>query len=187
MALMDEARFWKIIEESREAARSLPPEQAEDFAEAHRKTLEAALKKLETKELADFDDRYHELTIRAYRWDLWGAAYWEGGGCSDDGFMDFRGCLVSLGREWYERILKNPDELAGIVGRKDVPTLQAEGFKYIAARIYRERTGKEPPDIGLQLPADPIGEDFDFDDDDLMRKHYPKLVARMPTPGEIRE
>ena len=35
-----------------------------------------------------------------YRWDMWAAAYLIGGGCSDDGFIDFRAGLIAQGLDW---------------------------------------------------------------------------------------
>ncbi|MCF2533984.1 DUF4240 domain-containing protein [Yinghuangia soli] len=55
---------------------------------------------------------FTELSDAAYRWDAWAAAYLIGGGCSDDSFIDFRAGLTLQGRDWYERALVNPDNLA---------------------------------------------------------------------------
>jgi hypothetical protein len=38
--------------------------------------------------------------------------YLIGGGCSDDGFIDFRAGLIAQGRDWYERAAASPDDLA---------------------------------------------------------------------------
>src|SRR5579871_3125724 len=130
--MMDEARFWEIIAISRQKAREIERKPLEDFIDAHEKTLAETLRTLPPAEVAAFNDRFWEMHRRAYRWDLWAAADWMEGGCSDDGFIDFRSCLVSLGKDLYYRILADPDVLAEIVDLPDTPFMQAEGFQYIA-------------------------------------------------------
>src|SRR5688572_10313834 len=107
---MKEDVFWRIIAASRDDAKRAKGD--DDFAEVHMDALKATLLKLKPEEIIAFDAIFTQASRRAYRWDLWAAAYWLGGGCSDDGFMDFRACLVSLGKDWYDRVLANPDALA---------------------------------------------------------------------------
>jgi hypothetical protein len=177
---MNEDRFWRLIEESRTKAK---PKIAKgvDVAGLQEKALEEVLNPLTPGDLAAFDRHFHRLSLKAYRWDLWAAAYWIGGGCSDDGFMDFRANLVSLAKEAYERVLADPNALADVVGRPDTPDLQAEGIGYVAARLHEKKTGKRPPDDPeVKFPENPAGEEFDFDDDAEMRRRLPKLTARVP-------
>ncbi|WP_020475066.1 DUF4240 domain-containing protein [Zavarzinella formosa] len=96
--MMDETRFWNIIDTSRQQASEQKRRQGQDFIDIHEKTLADALRQLPAEEIAAFDERFHHYSGRAYHWDLWAAAYWLHGGCSDDGFTDFRACLISLGK-----------------------------------------------------------------------------------------
>jgi len=82
-----------------------------------------------------------------YRWDVPAAAYLIGGGCSDDGFIDFRAGLTAQGRDWYEKLAASPDSLA------DHPAMVGGG-------------------IGAET-----GEDFDFDDAEQVHRRLPRLVA----------
>lgn len=181
--MMNEREFWKIVESTRREALEQRRRPDQDLMDLHEKTLAVALKRLPPGEVAAFDARFTELQYRAYRWDLWNAAYLFDGGCSDDGFIDFRSCLISLGREWYDRILAEPDELAEIIGRTDVPYMQSEGFQYVARKVYEELTGSDIPDPGLPHPGDPVGENTDPEDLELMRKRYPKLTAKLDEQG----
>ena len=85
---MDEEHFWKIIDSSRELAATIERQPATDFMDVHIKTLSAALRDLSHDELVSFDRHFRRYLRMAYRWDLWGAAYWLHGGCGDDGFQD---------------------------------------------------------------------------------------------------
>jgi uncharacterized protein DUF4240 len=183
--MMSEAAFWKIIDSSREKAKKKKRPPGRDFMDVHEETLAEALGELEPAAIVGFAQRFWTLHQKAYRWDLWGAAYWLGGGCSDDGFIDFRACLISLGKEAFQKILKNPDKIADYVDRPDMPYMQSEGFQYVASKTYKNATGKELPDLELeQAPIDPEGEQFDFDDEELMSEHYPKLVQKLPEGGD---
>jgi hypothetical protein len=68
---------------------------------------------------------------------VWGAAYLIHGGCSDDGFADFRAGLIALGRTRYEDAVAKPDSLAAIPA---VETLTLfEGFQYGPREVISER------------------------------------------------
>jgi hypothetical protein len=86
---MDEAQFWKLIEEARQEADGECDTQAE--------ILIQKLLAYKPEELIAFDDIMFDLRIKAYRGDLWGAAYLINGGCSDDGFEYFRCWLIGQG------------------------------------------------------------------------------------------
>ncbi|GAB6904147.1 DUF4240 domain-containing protein [Kineosporia succinea] len=162
---MEIDRFWEIVE----AARAVPA----PFDEA----LFNRLRQLPGDEIVEFGRRFGELQLELYRWDVWGAAYLIGGGCSDDAFIDFCAGVISLGREWLEQ----PDSLA------THPEVQAEGgdqfeplfyeeVTYVPARAWRQATG------GTDFPQEPVahdrdmGESFDFDDESEMRRRYPSLA-----------
>ncbi len=182
--MMDEARFWKIIESSRRSARGIKRRPGQDFLDVHMHALAEALHQLPPAEIVAFRERFWYYHGLAYRWDLWAAAYWLHGGCSNDGFIDFRSCLISLGKKLFFRALKDPDALADLVGRPDTPYLQAEGFQYVASQVYEEKTGEEMPEGEAYGPARPAGERIDCDDDEVMRRHFPRIVARFPDMGD---
>ena len=88
-----------------------------------------------------FDDIACAYTSLAYQYGLWTAAsVMERGGCTDDGFIDFRGWLIAQGREVYMAALKDPDSLA------DAPDYQDQRFvclPHMGDRAYEELTGRE--------------------------------------------
>jgi hypothetical protein len=183
--MTDETRFWKLIDASRRDALGRKRRRGEDLLDVHMKALTEALRGLPPAEVVDFQERFWEVHGRAYRWDLWAAAYWLCGGCGNDGFTDFRACLISLGREAYRRILADPDALADVAGRPDAPYMQGEGFQYVAPRVYRELTGRDMPEPAGPAPgpAKPAGKRIDPEDKDVMRRRFPRLVAKYPNMG----
>ena len=80
---MDWKPFWKIVEES------YRPDPIDHF-----EALKECLEKLTWPEIIEFQARFDEAITVANSLALWGAAHLINGGCSDDGFRDFRVWLV---------------------------------------------------------------------------------------------
>jgi hypothetical protein len=185
--MMDEEQFWSLIAEARTLATRAPLPQNADFLALHIAELHQLLRQLSPDDLTSYQRHFRTYLHLAYRWDLWGVAYWLGGGCSDDGFWDFRSCLISLGKEHYFQVLHDSDSLADLVGRPDVPYMQSEGFQYVATDVYREQTGQDSipePEEEQLWPDEPAGERFDFEDEEVMRQRFPRLVAKYPEMGD---
>jgi len=139
---MDINRFWDLIEQSR---RVIDPDNADGNMKRQGKELAALLASLPPEEIESFDQHLTRLLHKAYDWKLWAAAYLIGEGCSDDGFMDFRSWLISMGREVYEQALANPDSLAKVVPRPEIEDFFFEEFPYIVYATYEQKTGQEIP------------------------------------------
>jgi len=158
---MSDDEFWKLIglisNEDEEPDLSL---------------LIESLEKCSPEELIGFQERFDFHHCRSYTWDLWGAGYIINGGCSDDGFDYFRGWLIAQGKDVFERSLNDPDTLAD-VAKSDFA--ECEELLYVAWHVYEQKTGDEMPSNDHQLPE--LGESWDFDDDDEMKKRYPRLFA----------
>jgi hypothetical protein len=114
---VDDGRFWEIIETARASAGPGRP-----FHEA----LTDHLATLTEQDILEYHERFEKMHGALYRHDLWAAAYLIGGGCSDDGFTDFRAGLIAQGRDWYQQAAAAPDSLAGPSrrGRRQAPPLR---------------------------------------------------------------
>lgn len=168
---MDIEQFWNLIDNSRERAGGDPEE--------HAKELEKDLRELPADQIESFQTHFDALMDRAYSWDLWGAAYLIGGGCSDDGFMDFRGWLISRGRDIYEAALVNPDSLAYLVADGG-ENCECEVFLYAASKAWGKKTGRDSFDMprsGSRV-SKPTGEPWD-EDEDLLMERYPQIAAKL--------
>lgn len=166
---MDKAGFWKIIDQSRKEAEGDPEEQLEILGEI--------LQDLPPDEIVSFDRHLSEYHARADHWDLWGAAYIIGGGCSDDGFMDFRGWLISRGEKAYEAAMADPESLVNVVKDHD-GECQVEGYQYIASQVWEEKTGKSSDDFPAHdLPRGQDTAGTQWDEEDLPER-FPKLSKK---------
>lgn len=154
--------FWNLLE-------GLDPEDAAD-------ELAARLRQLPPSTVAQFNVHFDRAHQQAYRWLLWGAAYLVDGGCSDDGFIDFRNGLILRGHAFYERVLQDPDSLADLLADDDY--LPNEDVGYVAGRVYEEKAGERIPEPAPAPYGDPAGEAWGFDDPDLCAQRLPRLWAR---------
>lgn len=174
--------FWQIIDAARaEAGDSVTDPDA--VAEAVVDRLAA----LTPDDIVGFQRVYDQLEDESYRWNLWAAAYVMLGGCSDDSFDYFRGWLVAQGRAVWEAALADPDSLAGLPDVLDAPG-DCEEMLGAASSAYGRVTGDadafwaalkaaDGSDGGDGPADDAMGEDFDFDDEEEMRRRLPRLTA----------
>ena len=144
---MTREEFWKLVDQVKGTKK---PEAA----------LPKLLRKLTPAELVSYQQHFDTLTREAYRWDLWGAAYIIGGGCSDDGFIDFKYGLIARGRQIYESALANPDSLADFAFQGEISN---ELFGYAAQEVYEDLTGEDkmprlpPPQRATQTTRRGVG------------------------------
>ncbi|MGW3148914.1 DUF4240 domain-containing protein [Streptomyces sp. NPDC001177] len=174
---------------------------AEDSGEPLDDAVAAQLAAMPAEEILAFEHRFTQLRHAIHRWDVWAAAYLIGGGCSDDRFCDFTAGLVALGPHWYNRANACPDELAehpavqAAAATGDQEAVFAEDFSFVSCRAYAQLTGNEDgfweawetcSNAHTTNEADGdqgMGEPFDFDDTDQMRRRLPRLAALYPAPS----
>ena len=142
--------FWDIIETARASAGQDRP-----FHES----LTDHLATLTEQDILEYHERFEKMHDALYRYDLWAAAYLIRGGCSDDSFIDFRAGLIAQGRDWHNKAAAAPDSLA------DHPAVAGAGF-------WDALEARGPRDYLAVM-----GEAFDFDDDQEMRRRLPRLSA----------
>ena len=159
---MDNDQFWQIIE----TAKRKHPEDGELRVEAIRDHLS----RLAPHEIIAFDSILDEYLDRAYSWDLWGAIYLMNGGCSDDGFTDFRGWLISRGREVYERAMADPDSLADVFDPSQ-DDYELQDMLSVAVNAYAVSTGEEMPSRTRTFP-ELAGERWAAKD---LHERYPRI------------
>jgi hypothetical protein len=173
--VMDETDFWELIDEARDEAEGDPVEQAELVVEA--------LLGRTPDEVLDFARLFESRWLRAWRQELWGAADLLMGGLGEDAFDRFCCWLIAQGRDVLEGAIADPDTLGDLLPDFDEDEDgDAEELGDAADRAYEQLTGTHLPTLGLpERPNYPQGAAFDFDDADLMRKHYPRLWERFGT------
>jgi hypothetical protein len=169
---MDETEFWELVDATREGAEGDPEEQADLLVER--------LLQQDPDSVLDFARHFEARYNRAYRWDLWGAAWMLLDGASDDAFDFFRCWLIGQGREVFEGAVHDPDSLADLLDDFDEEVDgDAEELGYAADEAYEQLTGAVAPDLGIPpAPAEPEGTPVDFENEAVLAERYPKLWER---------
>jgi predicted DNA-binding WGR domain protein len=168
------ADFWNLIERAKT--------NSEDV-ESQVELLTEYLSKRTVEDIFEFQRIMDQLYAKSYLSALWGAAYLMNGGCSDDGFEYFRGWLIAKGREVFQSALENPDNLAKYVREDDYNfgEYDSEEMMSVAANAFVAKTGgtlEDFYDLVSPLPRPGIDHDWDFDNEDEMKRHYPKLYKK---------
>jgi hypothetical protein len=182
---VDISAFWDIIDTAQASSG-----QGKPFDQA----LAGYLATRSLQDILEYQRWFDEMHTALYRWDVWAAAYLIGGGCSDDSFIDFRAGLIAQGGDWYQRVAASPDSLAGHPAVADAPNpsngepLFYEEVNYAAHYAFKRVTGDKDSFYdawnryrGSRGHSDPspadMGEEFDFDDAQQMRRRLPRLSA----------
>jgi len=178
---VDRDGFWGLVEDARAGVDDTVAD-PDGVADA----LTKALGGLEADQIAGFGVELARLQVESYRWDLWAAAYLINSGASEDGFDSFRGWLIAQGREVWEAAMAEPDSLADVVD-EDRPEgfegFDGEGVLHVGSHAYKNVTGDEPAywkAVDAEAPDTPdlpAGKEIDFDDEDDLEAHLPRLAA----------
>jgi hypothetical protein len=168
---MTEAEFWQLV------TRTTPEQDQISLAD----NLKAKLEPLSDDELVEFDKIFGQQMRRSYFWSMWGAAYIITGCESEYAFAEFRCFLISLGKEWYDKVIDAPDALGTL---SQWP--EKDGYAYpfldeydlIAGQIFEDRNGDELPFVPSGM-ASPQGKKFSTKKK-LLKSTYPQLSQRFP-------
>jgi hypothetical protein len=169
---MDETEFWELVDDARQAAEGDPEEQAD--------LLVDRLARLDPDSVLDFARHFESRYNRAYRWDLWGAAWVLLDGASDDAFDFFRCWLIGQGRHVFEGAVHDPDSLADLLDDFD-EEIDGDGEElgYAADEAYEQLTGVVAPDLEIApAPSGSGGAPLDFENEGLLAERYPRLWER---------
>lgn len=160
---VDEDYFWELVATTRSAR---DPESLSD---------EALISELETLPGAEIV-KFHRLLQKKLRilntWDLWGVADLLRGGCSDDGFSDFRAWVIAQGKEVFERAQKVPEDFGIEVATRGT-SLEFEQLLYAANAAYETVSEGESLDEKDSSGAEsPAGEEWS---EEQLPTRFPRL------------
>ena len=148
--------FWAVIDRATADRPGSPDEVAQ------RATADLATR--DPEEIVAWGRHLDKVMAASGKEDLWAAAYLINGGCSEDGFDNFRGWLIANGREVVARAVREPDTLAELPAVRAAAStgavFEAEEVLSVAAKAYEQATGNElpPSDVafyrhGVPAPA----------------------------------
>ena len=166
--------FWAVIDRATADRPDSPGEVA--------KRAVAELAASDPEEIVAWGRHLDKVLAASGKEDLWAAAYLINGGCSEEGFDNFRGWLIATGREVLARAVHEPDSLAELAAVRAASAtgavFEAEEVLSIADDAYGQATGSGLPPPGEVIRTRPdAAELWDFDDEDEMARRLPRLAA----------
>jgi uncharacterized protein DUF4240 len=172
--------FWAVIDRATADRPGSPGEVATRAA--------ADLASRDPEEIVAWGRHLDKVMAASGKEDLWAAAYLINGGCSEDGFDNFRGWLIAHGRDVLARAVREPDSLA------DLPTVraaadtgavfEAEEVLSIARHAYEQAGGGELPPSETPPTRPEAADLWDFDNEEEMHKRLPRLSALFLEPPD---
>ncbi|GIF00222.1 DUF4240 domain-containing protein [Paractinoplanes rishiriensis] len=172
--------FWAIIGRATADRPASPAEVAKRAA--------ADLAAHDPEEIVAWARHLDKVMVASGTQDLWAAAYLINGGCSDEGFDNFRGWLIAHGREAVARSVRSPDSLADVPAVRSAAdsgaVFEAEEVLSIANDAYQQATGSELPVWDRPVTRPDANDLWDFDNEEEMQRRLPKLSALFLMPPE---
>jgi len=172
--------FWAVIDRATADRPGSPDEVAQ------RATADLATR--DPEEIVAWGRHLDKVMAASGKEDLWAAAYLINGGCSEEGFDNFRGWLIANGRDVVARAVREPDTLAELPSVRAAAStgavFEAEEVLGIAAGAYQQATGDEmPPSEAPPGRPDPAML-WDFDNEEEMQKRLPRLSELFLEPPD---
>ena len=169
---MKEVIFWEILEQSKEKRK--------DF-ENQAEILIDKLSQLSEKEIVGFEFTFREMLAKSCHYNVLAAAKIIDGYVNDDSFLYFRCRLLAEGKDFYFKVIENPDYIA------DNPVYDTDGelMLTIADTAFIKKFGEN---IDLELPRDAAMPYMNYDEGEEMSgksweennlpQKYPKLWGK---------
>lgn len=131
---MDSGKFWSIID------------QATTFNDQDEQlqALDDQLDRLSPEDVEAFEKLFQQELAKTRTWDLWGAYTVIHGASDDDGFEYFQRWLISKGRDVFDFVLSDADELADIIPEGTEDPCEFEEFSLVASDVWARKTGQDP-------------------------------------------
>ena len=172
--------FWAVIDRATADRPGSPDEVA--------KRAVADLSARDPDEIVAWGRHLDKVMAASAKEDLWAAAYLINGGCSEDGFDNFRGWLIAHGREVVAKAVRQPDSLAElptvVAAASSGAVFEAEEVLSIAAKAYEQATGDELPPSEVPVTRPDPAELWDFDNEEEMGRRLPELSALFLAPPD---
>lgn len=150
---MTDQEFWKIISESK-------LKNEEDFEKQKTSLKYILLNNYSSHDIVLFKYFFDTYKINLYRWDLFIAYRLISTEYDDDYFVTFREWCVGQGKEFYYKLIVNPDSTLIDISAESIQSLSSsmKDLSYVAIEAYIEKTGDNSIHANIHL--------HDFPNDD---------------------
>ena len=172
---MNTAKFWSMIEAAHQQSGNDPAKQHEFLVES--------LYDLSPEDIQEFDRLLWMMMAQADRTDIGEAVWLIECGCDDDEFHDFRNWLIAQGQTVYNKVLEDPENLSGIVGKEHRYNGFPVSIVYTASEAYERKAGQKIPRTGYYEKPSLISGDLSADND--LVKNPPRIGEGLNPESEI--
>jgi Protein of unknown function (DUF4240) len=137
-------QFWQLIEQSRATGGTVEEQVA---------ALEGVVHALPPREMVSFEGHCWDLLSHSFRRELWAVAAVIEPGCSQGSFDAMRAWMILGGREFFERAVAHPSQIADRVPAQARPWhVAGEKLLQMVPQHYQSVTGEEMPTIPRKVP-----------------------------------
>lgn len=171
---MTEDQFWRLLD--------MAHYKGDDWEE-QLGWLVGKLARKPVQDIIRFDLHFNQQYYKSYVSDLWTAAFIIMGGCSDDSFDYFRAWLLYLGKEAYEKAIRDPESIIPYLEELEENVPEFEDLLYAASLAFGEKTGLDQEtylDLYRKLSGDDyeqpdLNVDWKEDDEEELSQKFPLL------------
>ena len=136
-------QFWQFIEQSRIAGKG----------EEQLNHLEKAIVCLPPREMVSFEGHSWDLLSISFRRELWAVASVLEPGCSQGSFDALRAWMILEGKDFFDRVVAQPDRIAERIPSSSVPWHVAGGRMLgLVQQNYHRITGEDMPTVPRKVP-----------------------------------
>lgn len=132
---MNEQIFWDIIANSRQVMHTNFESQC-----AHISTLLLAYKE---EEIIGFEQILCEQLEKANTWPMMAASFVVCSFISEETYEDFRAWTIGQGKDNFEKIVRDPNEICKLISPKQVKEMGGEHLLFAALNAYMEKINAE--------------------------------------------
>ena len=164
---MEEADFWRIVEDARAEAGS--------DTERVAQVLLRRLRELTPGEIEQFQELWEQAQDELYRWPIHDAATLLLGPLDGDALLAVQDWIVSHGRRTMRRIQDDPDCLVELT--PDRHNARIDWFCGLPVEAHIALTGRPFSVNAPDGPDEPQGTPAEMTDEARIRQHFPRLTA----------
>jgi hypothetical protein len=167
---IDADTFWSMMADARARGNGDPDAMAD--------ALDYPLYDANDQTVRSFQAQFVAASIQLYTWRTGEAAELICGSMDDDDFVAWRTWVISLGRETFESVVENPDNIADVQVFDDGCGDWFDPISWVASDIWQQRhpDSGDPVFSALRPATDPAG--VRLHGDKAIRAALPKVAAR---------
>jgi len=180
---MNESIFWELIDKARKAAPL-------DFETRCAHLTDLLAEHHTAEEIVAFEHILREKIEEASSWPVMAATFVVCSFISDDTYEDFRAWMVGQGKDNFNKILRDPNEVCNLVKPSRQLDLKGDRMLFVAINAYLEKTGTDDEEAFYELIEHPEEKKIDQrwpESKNDYRKLFPRLFDAFWNEDRIRE